>query len=88
MWRKRSTIASPAVPAFGQPKPPPTIPFKKQNDRSLPATKPEQPEPAPVHDPAPIDRRTPDSSEIDLEVLSWIKENPDAVQKLYYFINK
>ena len=88
MWRRRSTTAAPTVPAFGRPKPPPTIPFKKQNDRPVPAPKPEQPEPAPVNDPAPIDRGTPDSSEIDLEVLSWIKDNPDAVQKLYNFLIK
>ena len=65
-------------PVLGKPKPPPTIPFKKQNDRPL-----QTPEPVPVHT---IDRGTVVSPEVEDEVLNWIKDNPDSVAKLYNFL--
>ena len=88
MWRRQSTAVAPCAPTLGKPKPPPTIPFQKQNDGSLPPPEPKQSEPAPVHDPPAIDRGTIDSSEIDVEVFNWIKENPDVIQKLHNFLNK
>jgi len=75
MWRKQSQTVRPAVPAFGRPKPPPAIPFKKQQD-AVPKPAPEQPEPAIVQDRAPVDRGAADSYQADPEVLNWIKITP------------
>jgi len=87
MWRAKKQV-TPAVPTLGQPKPPPVIPFKKENEKTLPRQEKTEPNPIPIVSSEPSFIYP--GNYCDDELVEWIKRHPQATSQLYdlLFVNK